>query len=58
MTLQNRKIQFYSNPNVSTIYIIKEKCEASPKKAREGTELQQNNTSGKQNSYHITIFCP
>jgi len=58
MTLQNRKIQFHSSHNVSTICIIKERCEASSKKTWEGTELQQNNTSSKQNLYHTTIFCP
>jgi len=56
MTLQNRKIQFYSSHTVSTLYIIKEKCEASQKKTWEGTELQQNNISGKQNLHHTTIF--
>jgi hypothetical protein len=58
MTLQNRKIQFYSSHNVATIYIINEKCKLSPIKTEEGTELQQNNTSGVQNLYHTTIFCP
>jgi len=41
MILQNRKIQFYSSHNVSTIYIINKKGEPSPIKTQEGTELQQ-----------------
>lgn len=56
MTLQNRKIQFYSSNNVSTIYIINKKGEPSPIKTQEGTQLQEKNTSGIQNLYHTTIF--
>jgi len=41
MTLQNRKIQFYSSNNVSTIYIINKKGEPSPIKTQEGTQLQE-----------------